>query len=96
MTSDPTVRAVYEDWMLEAGRALPSPRIVLGHSGDDGYGDGSYSLGHGVDSYSYYYYAHASSACGHGHGGYSDGDGSGGGFGWLNDRNDGSSIWRRR
>jgi hypothetical protein len=33
MTSDPTVRAVFEDWMLESGRALPSPRAVLGKSG---------------------------------------------------------------
>ena len=47
-TSSPTVRAVYEDWLLERGRALGSPRVGgyggygygggIGH--DHGYGDG--------------------------------------------------------
>ena len=37
MTSDPEVRAVWEDWMLESGRALGCPRI---RSGWNGWGDG--------------------------------------------------------
>ena len=45
MTSDPEVRAVWEDWMLESGRALPSPRVMFGYG--DGGGDGGCGSGDG-------------------------------------------------
>jgi hypothetical protein len=46
MTSDPTVRAVWEDWLLESGRALGGPRVVLGCDCVDASGSGGYD-GHG-------------------------------------------------
>ena len=68
-TADPTVRAVYEDYLLESGRALGSPRVVFGYGGYGdgygGYGDGGYDGG------------------GYGGGGYGDGYGYGyGGYGY--------------
>jgi hypothetical protein len=83
MTSDPTVRAVYEDWLLEAGRALPFPCVILGNNewgdgfGYTNHGDGCGDFGDG---------------CTYDYGGFGDGSFSI----RVNPYGGRPSVWRRR